>query len=245
MLTAPADIFCSFCSQTIFWRQKCDDAFLFCKSICFSFVNLYFQSYFTCHSSDWSRKYVSEIASIFSTVPMSEIWKLFVIIVRNLIKGERPEIRQSRPGGCTAGRWQGRRWWGRSGWSGPSRSRASCPPGSESRWTFSKKKGGWLVGIQCACAWLSMQVVNFTCNIRTTEHKGLDIGNIFDGDCTYIGNILMQMVNILLAISGPPSAKVLVLEIQPVVFCTDVVNHVLGKRILRSIHESSRQKCWS
>ena len=167
MLTAPADIFCSFCSQTIFWRQKCDDAFLFCKSICFSFVNLYFQFYFTCHvvykylfsfvnlyfhfyftchSSDWSRKYVSEIASIFSTVPMSEIWKLFVIIVRNLIKGERPEIRQSRPGGCTAGRWQGRRWWGRSGWSGLSRSRASCPPGSESRWTFSMKKGvGWLV----------------------------------------------------------------------------------------------------
>ena len=208
MLTAPADIFCSFCSQTIFWRQKCDDAFLFCKSICFSFVNLYFQSYITCHSSDWSRKYVSEIASIFSTVPMSEIWKLFVIIVRNLIMEERPESRQSRLGGCTAGRWQGRRWWGRSGWSGPSRSRASCPPGSESRWTFSKKKSG-LVGIKWTWAWLSLQLVNS------------------------------------LAISGPPSAKVLVLEIQPVVFCTDVVNHVLGKRILRSMHESSRQKCWS
>ena len=83
----------------------------------------------------------------------------------------------------------------------------------------------------------------FTCNIRTTEHKGLGIGNIFDADCKYIGNILKQIVNILLAISGPPSAKVLVLEIQPVVFCTDVVNHVLGKRILRSMHESSQQKC--
>ena len=148
----------------------------FCTNICFSFVHSYFQFYITCHSSDWSRKYVSEIASIFSTVPMSEIWKLFVIIVTDLIKGERPEIRQSRLGGCTAGRWLGRRWLGRSGWSGPSRSQASCPPGSESRWTFSKKKNGWLVGIKWTW-WLSMQFVN------------------------------------LLAISGPRSTKVLVLEI--------------------------------
>ena len=57
-------------------------------------------------------------------------------------------------------------------------------------------------------------------NIRTTEHKGLDIGNIFDADCKYIGNILMQMVNVLLAISGPASAKVLVLEI----FSMQIVN---------------------
>ena len=219
----------------------------FCTNICFSFVHSYFQFYITCHSSDWSRKYVSEIASIFSTVPMSEIWKLFVIIVTNLIKGERPESRQSRQGGCTAGRWLGRRWWGRSGWSGPSRSQASCPPGSKSRWTFSKKKMGlvgWLVGIKWQCAWLSMQFVNLLAIFGPPSAKVLILEKIFDQDCTYIGNILMQMVNILLAISGPPSAKVLVLEIQPVVFCTDVVNHVLGKRIFRSMHESSRQKCW-
>ena len=60
----------------------------------------------------------------------------------------------------------------------------------------------------------------FTCNIRTTERKGFGIGNIFDADCKYIGNILMQIVNILLAISGPPSAKVLVLEI----FLMQIVN---------------------
>ena len=63
-------------------------------------------------------------------------------------------------------------------------------------------------------------VCKFTCNIRTTEPKGFGIGNIFDADCKYIGNILMQMVNILLAISGPPSPKVLVLEI----FLIQIVN---------------------
>ena len=40
-------------------------------------------------------------------------------------------------------------------------------------------------------------VCKFTCNIRTTEHKGLGIGNIFDADCPYIVNILIQIVNML------------------------------------------------
>ena len=152
-------------------------------------MNLYFHFYFTCHSSDWSRKYVSEIASIFSTVPMSEIWKLFVIIVTNLIKGERPESRQSRLGGCTAGRWQGRRWWGRSSWSARSQSPASCPPGSESRWTFSRKKWGWSIG------WLGLN------------------GHEHDFRCR---------LSILLAISGPRSTKVLMLEI-----CLMEIVHIL------------------
>ena len=36
----------------------------------------------------------------------------------------------------------------------------------------------------------------------------------------------------LLAIAGPPSAKVLVLEIQTIVFRSDVVHHVLIKQTL-------------